>query len=46
RDTPYHRGKVLQASHFAGATLPLTIGRLETCRAEKGEAVEMPEEAF
>lgn len=46
RDAPYYRGKILQASYFAGATLPLTLGRLETCRAERGEPVEMPEEAF
>jgi hypothetical protein len=37
---------VLQASYFANATLPLALGRLESCLAEQGEPVEMPEEGF
>jgi alkylation response protein AidB-like acyl-CoA dehydrogenase len=46
RGSAYHRGKVLQASYFATATLPPALGRLESCLAEQGEPVEMPEEAF
>ncbi|MBE0617025.1 MAG: acyl-CoA dehydrogenase, partial [Proteobacteria bacterium] len=46
RGSPYHQGKVLQASYYAAATLPLTLGRLEACREERGEPVTMPEAAF
>jgi hypothetical protein len=40
------RGKVMQATCFAGVTLLLTLARLETCTREAREVVEMPEEAF
>jgi hypothetical protein len=39
-------GKVLQATYFAGTTLPLTLARLETCLREGREVVEMPEGGF
>jgi alkylation response protein AidB-like acyl-CoA dehydrogenase len=42
----YYRGKILQASYFAGTTLPLTRARMETCLREGREIVEIPEEAF
>jgi hypothetical protein len=42
----FYRGKVMQATYFAGVTLPLTLARLETCTGEAREVVEMPEEAF
>jgi len=42
----FYRGKVMQATYFAGVTLPVTLARLETCKREEREVVEMPEEAF
>ena len=39
-------GKVLQATFFAGTTLPLTLARMETCLRSRREVVEMPEEGF
>jgi hypothetical protein len=42
----FYRGKVMQATYFAGVTLPLALARLETCKREEREVVEMPEEAF
>jgi alkylation response protein AidB-like acyl-CoA dehydrogenase len=42
----YYRGKVLQATYYAGVTLPLTMARLDTCLREGREIIEMPEEAF
>jgi alkylation response protein AidB-like acyl-CoA dehydrogenase len=42
----FYRGKVMQATYFAGVTLPLTLARLETCKRDGREVVEMPEEAF
>ena len=39
-------GKVLQATYFAGTTLPLTLARMETCLRSGREVVEMPEGAF
>lgn len=42
----FYRGKVMQATYFAGVTLPLALARLETCKLEVREVVEMPEGAF
>jgi hypothetical protein len=42
----FYLGKVLQASYYAGTTLPLTTARLETCLREGREVVDMPEGAF
>jgi alkylation response protein AidB-like acyl-CoA dehydrogenase len=39
-------GKVLQATHFTGTTLPLTLAQMETCLRPEREVVEMPEGAF
>jgi len=46
RGAPFHAGKVMQATYFAGTTLPLTMARLETCIRSGREIVEMPSEAF
>jgi len=46
RGAPFHAGKVMQATYFAGTTLPLTMARLETCIRSGREIVEMPNEAF
>ncbi len=45
-ESDYYRGKVMQATYFAGVTLPVTLGRLETCLRKGREIVEMPEGAF
>ena len=45
-ESEYYRGKVMQATYFAGVTLPVTLGRLETCLRKRREIVEMPEGAF
>jgi hypothetical protein len=45
-ENAFHAGKVMQATYFAGAALPLTSARLETCIREGREIAEMPEEAF
>jgi hypothetical protein len=45
-ENDYHRGKVMQATYFAGVTLPITMARLETCLRNGREIVEMPEGAF
>ncbi len=45
-ENDYHRGKILQATYFAGVTLPVTMGRLETCLRKGREIVDMPEGAF
>jgi alkylation response protein AidB-like acyl-CoA dehydrogenase len=42
----FYLGKVMQATYFCGTTLPLTMGRLDTCLREGQEIVDMPEEAF
>jgi hypothetical protein len=42
----YYRGKIMQATYFAGVTLPITESRLETCLREGREVVDMPEGAF
>jgi alkylation response protein AidB-like acyl-CoA dehydrogenase len=41
-----YTGKVMQATYFAGVTLPLTMARLDTCLRSEREIVEMPEDAF
>jgi hypothetical protein len=40
------QGKVMQATHYAGITLPLTTARLETCLRKGREVVDMAEGAF
>ena len=45
-ESDYHRGKVMQATYFAGVTLPVTLGRLETCLRKGREIVGIPEGAF
>ncbi len=44
--TDYFLGKVMQATYFAGVTLPVTLARLETCLRREREIVEMPDRAF
>jgi alkylation response protein AidB-like acyl-CoA dehydrogenase len=39
-------GRVMQATYFAGVTLPTTMARLGTCLRKGREIVDMPEEAF
>jgi hypothetical protein len=46
RGSSFHQGKVMQASYFAGTTLPLTMARLDTCVRTGREIVEMPNEGF
>jgi len=46
KKTDFLLGKVMQATYFAGVTLPLTVARLETCLRNGREVVDMPEEAF
>ncbi len=31
RGSPFHAGKIMQATYFVGTILPLTLARLETC---------------
>jgi hypothetical protein len=42
----FYRGKVMQATYYAGITLPLTAARLETCLRKGREVTDMPEGAF
>jgi alkylation response protein AidB-like acyl-CoA dehydrogenase len=42
----YYMGKVMQATYFAGVTLPISIARMETCLREGREIVDMPADAF
>lgn len=42
----FYLGKVMQATYFAGVTLPVTFARLDTCVREEREIVEIPEGAF
>ena len=42
----FYIGKVMQATYFAGVTLPLTMARLDTCTRKGREIVEMPNGAF
>ena len=46
KENPFYRGKVLQASYFAGVMLPITTARLDTCLRKGREIVDMPIEAF
>lgn len=46
RGSPFHTGKIMQASYFVGAVLPLTMARLDTCIRRGHEIVDMPNEAF
>ena len=42
----FYTGKLMQATYFAGVTLPLTMARLDTCIRKGREIVDMPEGAF
>jgi alkylation response protein AidB-like acyl-CoA dehydrogenase len=42
----YYTGKIMQATYFTGVTLPLTLGRLNSCLRTGREIIVMPEEAF
>jgi Acetyl-CoA dehydrogenase C-terminal like len=42
----YLAGKIMQATYFAGVTLPLTVARLDSCLRSGREIVEMPDGAF
>jgi alkylation response protein AidB-like acyl-CoA dehydrogenase len=42
----YYTGKIMQATYFTGVTLPLTLGRLNSCLRTGREIIDMPEEAF
>jgi hypothetical protein len=42
----FYTGKLMQATYFAGVTLPLTMARLDTCIRKGREIVDMPDEAF
>jgi len=42
----FHMGKLMQVSNFIGTTLPITLGRLDTCVRDGREIVDMPVEAF
>jgi len=46
KGAPFHVGKVMQATYFVGAVLPLTMARLDTCIRTGREIVEMPNDAF
>jgi hypothetical protein len=46
KESPFHWGKVIQASYYVDVTLPLTLARLETCLRIDREIIEMPKEAF
>ena len=46
RESDFYRGKVLQATYYAGVTLPLTLARLDTCLRQGREVLDMPQEAF
>ena len=45
-DNPFYLGKVMQATYFTGAILPLAGARLDTCVRSGREIVDMPEKAF
>jgi alkylation response protein AidB-like acyl-CoA dehydrogenase len=45
-ESDFYRGKVMQATYFAGVTLPITMARLETCTRSGREIVEIPDGAF
>ncbi|MBU0735885.1 MAG: acyl-CoA dehydrogenase [Pseudomonadota bacterium] len=45
-ENDFYLGKIMQATYYAGVTLPVTIARLETIYRKGREVVEMPEEAF
>jgi 3-(methylthio)propanoyl-CoA dehydrogenase len=46
RGSPFHTGKIMQATYFVGTMLPLTRARLDTCIRNGREIVEMPDGAF
>jgi alkylation response protein AidB-like acyl-CoA dehydrogenase len=45
-ESDFYLGKVLQASYYAGITLPVCLARLETCLRSGREILEMPGGAF
>lgn len=45
-NSSYLKGKVIQATYFTGATLPLARARMDSCLRAGREVVEMPEDAF
>jgi alkylation response protein AidB-like acyl-CoA dehydrogenase len=45
-ENDFYLGKIMQATYYAGVTLPVTMARLETIYRKGREVVEMPEEAF
>jgi hypothetical protein len=45
-ESDFYLGKVLQASYYAGITLPVCLARLETCLGSGREILEMPGGAF
>jgi len=46
KESNFLTGKVMQATYFVGAMLPVTLGRMETCLRTGREIVDMPENAF
>jgi hypothetical protein len=42
----YHRGKIMQATYFAGITLPHTMATIETFLRNGREVTEIPDNAF
>jgi len=46
KERDFFHGKVMQATYFVDTTLPITLGRLDTCTRNGREIVDMPEGAF
>lgn len=42
----FYVGKVMQATYFAGLTLPLAMARMETCIRNGREIIDIPDDAF
>jgi alkylation response protein AidB-like acyl-CoA dehydrogenase len=42
----FYQGKVMQATWYAGVTLPITMARMDTCLREGREVVDIPDESF
>jgi len=45
-ESEFYMGKVLQASYYAGVTLPLCLARLDSCLRSGREILDMPDGAF
>jgi hypothetical protein len=45
-ESEFYRGKVLQASYYAGVTLPVCLARLDSCLQSGREILDMPDGAF